>query len=174
MGKEKQMSRNTRIVLIFGGLAFGLAAPAMAQTVTANLAVGVTVAKNCSISTTAVAFGSYDPIAANATTPLDGTGTVVVNCTKRAGTRIELGLGANASGATRRMKGATDFLTYQLYRNAARTTVWGSGAGGSGGRHIAAAPSRAPRTFVVYGRIAAGQDVGAASYNDTVVATINF
>lgn len=143
------MSRSTRVALIFAGLALGPAAPAMAQTVTANLAVGATVAKNCSISTTAVAFGRYD-------------------------TRIDLGLGANASGTTCRMKGTTDFLTYQLYRNAARSTVWGSGAGGGGGRNIAAAPSRAPRTFTVYGRIAGGQDVGAASYNDTVVATINF
>jgi spore coat protein U-like protein len=36
------------------------------------------------------------------------------------------------------------------------------------------APSRAARTFTVFGRVAAGQDVAAASYNDTVVATINF
>jgi len=166
------MSRSTRVALIFGGLILGLAAPAMAQTAVASLAVGATVARNCSIATTPVAFGTYDPIVVNATTSLDGTGSVVVSCTKRAGTRIDLGLGANASGTTRRMKGTTDFLTYQLYRNAARSQVWGAGAGA--GRNIARAPSRAPRTFTVYGRIAAGQDVGAASYNDTVVATINF
>jgi len=134
--------------------------------------VSATVAKNCSITTTAVAFGSYDPIVTNATTPLDGTGTVVVTCTKGAGTRIDLGLGANASGSTRRMTGGTDFLTYELYQDSGRATVWGSGA--VAGQTIATAPSKAPRTFTVYGRVAAAQDVAAASYADTVVATINF
>jgi len=166
------MNRSARVALIFGGLVLGMAAPALAQTATANLSVSAAVAKNCSITTTAVAFGSYDPIVTNAVAPLDGTGTVVVTCTKGAGTRIDLGLGANASGATRRMTGGTDFLTYELYQNATRTTVWGSGA--VAGQTIAAAPSKAARTFTVYGRIAGAQDVAAASYNDTVVATINF
>ncbi len=166
------MNRTARIALIAGGLMLGLAAPALAQTASTNLSVTATVAKNCSITTAAVAFGSYDPIVANATTPLDGTGSVVVTCTKGAGTRIDLGLGANASGSTRRMLGGTDNLTYELYSDTGRTTVWGSGAGA--GLTIATAPSKAARTFTVYGRVPAGQDVGAASYADTVVATINF
>ncbi len=166
------MNRSARVALMFGGLVLGMAAPAMAQTATSNLSVSATVAKNCSITTTAVAFGSYDPIVANAVSPLDGTGTVVVTCTKGAGTRIDLGLGSNASGTTRRMSGGTDFLTYELYQNTTRTTVWGAGA--VAGQTIAVAPSKAARTFTVYGRVAGGQDVSAASYNDTVVATINF
>jgi spore coat protein U domain-containing protein, fimbrial subunit CupE1/2/3/6 len=97
---------------------------------------------------------------------------VVVTCTKGAGTRIDLGLGANASGTIRRMTGGSDFLSYELYQNTTRTTVWGAGA--AAGQTIAAAPNKNPRTFTVYGRVAAGQDVTAASYNDTVVATINF
>ena len=166
------MIRTARVALIIGGVVLGMAAPALAQTATSNLTVSATVAKNCSITTTAVAFGSYDPIVANAATPLDGTGTVVVTCTKGAGTRIDLGLGANASGTTRRMTGGSDFLSYELYQNTTRTTVWGAGA--AAGQTIAAAPNKNPRTFTVYGRVAAGQDVTAASYNDTVVATINF
>ena len=161
-----------RIALVAGALVLGAAAPALAQTATANLSVTATVAKNCSITTTPVAFGSYDPIVANAASPLDGTGTVVVTCTKGSGTRIDLGLGGNASGSTRRMLGGTDLLTYELYTDTGRSTVWGSGAGA--GQTIAAAPNKNPRTFTVYGRVAAGQDVGAASYADTVVATINF
>lgn len=170
--EEWRMKRSAHVALALGGLALGLAAPALAQTATANLSASATVAKNCSITTTVVAFGSYDPVVANATTALDGTGSVVVTCTKGAGTRIDLGLGANATGSTRRMAGGTDRLTYELYQNAGRTTVWGSGT--AAGQTIAAAPSKAPRTFNVYGRVAAGQDVAAASYSDTVVATINF
>ncbi len=166
------MNRSARVALMFGGLMLGLAAPALAQTATANLSVSATVAKNCSITTTTVAFGSYDPIVANAASPLDGTGTVVVTCTKGAGTRIDLGLGSNASGSVRRMAGGTDFLTYELYSDSGRTTVWGSGA--VAGLTIPVAPSKAARPYTVYGRVAAGQDIGAASYADTVVATINF
>jgi len=166
------MSRRARVALIFGGLVLGAAVPALAQTANTNLAVTATVAKNCSITTTAVAFGSYDPAVTNATTNLDGTGTVVVACTKGAGTRISLGRGANASGLTRRMRGAAALLTYELYKNAGRTTVWRSGA--VNGLTIPGAPSRAARTFTVYGRVPAGQDVVAGPYTDTVVATINF
>jgi spore coat protein U-like protein len=166
------MNRSARVALIVGGLALGMAAPAFAQTATANLGVSATVAKNCSITTTAVAFGAYDPVVANAVAPRDGTGSVVVTCTKGAGTRIDLGLGANAAGTVRRMTGGGDFLTYELYTTTARTTVWGSGA--VAGLTIPVAPSRAARTFTVYGRVPGGQDVTAASYADTVVATINF
>jgi spore coat protein U-like protein len=166
------MNRSARVALVFGGLVLGMAAPTFAQTATANLSVSATVAKNCSITTTAVAFGAYDPIVTNAVAPLDGTGSVVVTCTKGAGTRIDLGLGANASGTTRRMAGGGDFLTYELYQTTARTTVWGSGA--AAGLTIPVAPSKAARTFTVYGRVPGGQDVTATSYADTVVATINF
>jgi spore coat protein U-like protein len=166
------MTRRARLALFFGGLVLALATPALAQTATATLSVSATVAKNCSIATTAVAFGNYDPVVANATSPLDGTGTVVVTCTKGAGTRIDLGLGANASGTTRRMSGGTDFLSYELYQNSSRSTVWGSGV--AAGETVVTAPSKAARTFTVYGRVPAGQDVAAGPYNDTVVATINF
>jgi spore coat protein U-like protein len=70
------------------------------------------------------------------------------------------------------MAGGGDFLTYELYQDTARTIVWGSGA--AAGLAIGAAPSKAARTFTVYGRVAAAQDVRAASYGDSVVATINF
>jgi spore coat protein U-like protein len=44
--------------------------------------VSAVVVKNCTITTAPVAFGNYDSVAANATTPLDGLGTVTVACTK--------------------------------------------------------------------------------------------
>ena len=166
------MNRSARVALIFGGLVLGLTVPAFAQTASTNLSVSATVTKNCTISTSPVAFGSYDPVGVNATADLAGTGSVTVTCTKGAGTRIDLGLGANASGTTRRMAGGTDYLTYELYSDSGHTTVWGSGA--AAGNTIGAAPNKNPRTVTVYGLVPAGQDVGAASYADTVLATINF
>jgi spore coat protein U domain-containing protein, fimbrial subunit CupE1/2/3/6 len=166
------MRRRASLVLVLGGLMLGLTAPGLAQTSSSGVSVTAIVGKNCSITTTAVNFGSYDPLVANATSPLDGTGAVIVACTKGAGTRIDLGLGANPSGSTRRMQAGTDFLAYELYQNAGRTTTWRSGS--SAGQTIATAPNKNPRTFVVYGRVPAGQDVAAGSYSDTVLATINF
>jgi spore coat protein U-like protein len=144
-----------------------------AATATANLGVSATVTNNCTISTAALAFGSYDPVVANASTNLDGTGTVTVACTKGASATIGLGLGSNASGSTRRMgDGATNYLTYELYQDSGRTTVWGNA--GAGLLSPAAAPSKAARNFTVYGRVTSNQDVPAGTYNDTVVATVNF
>ena len=152
--------------------AFG-SATANAATATANLAVSATVTNNCTISTTALAFGAYDPVVANASTNLDGLGGIVVACTKGATADIGLGLGANMSGTTRRMvAGGTNYLTYELYKDSGYATVWGNA--GTAQLNTGAAPSKAARTFTVYGRVASNQDVPAGNYSDTVVATVNF
>jgi len=144
-----------------------------AATATANLGVSATVTNNCTISTVALAFGSYDPVVANASTNLDGTGTVVVACTKGSTATIGLGLGSNASGSIRRMRdGGTNYLTYELYQDTGRSTVWGNS--GAALLSPVAAPSKAARNFTVYGRVTSNQDVPAGSYTDTVVATVNF
>ena len=158
------------------GLAIVAAAsstPASAATATANLGVSATVTINCTISTAALAFGSYDPVVAHASTNLDGAGTVTVACTKGAPSTIGLGLGSNASGSTRRMTdGSSNYLTYELYSDAGRTTVWTDS--GAGLYSPGVAPSKAARNFTVFGRVTSNQDVTAGSYSDTVVATVNF
>lgn len=144
-----------------------------AGSATANLSVSATVAVNCTISTAALAFGSYDPVVAHASSPLDGTGTVTIACTKGSTETIGLGLGANASGSQRRLNdGGTNYLNYELYQESGHTTVWGNSGGGL--LSPAAAPSKAARNFTVYGRVTSNQDVPAGSYSDTVVATVNF
>jgi spore coat protein U-like protein len=145
----------------------------MAGNATANLSVTATVGANCTISTTAVAFPAYDPIVTNASANDDGTGSVIVTCTRGTAATIGLGLGANASGSQMRMKDATtDYLNYALYQDSGRATVWGNS--GAGLLSPVAAPDKNPRTFTVYGRIPSAQDVPAGSYTDTVVATVNF
>ena len=59
-----------------------------------------------------------------------------------------------------------------MYKDSARTAVWGDAGGAL--YSAGAAPSKAPRAFTVYGRVPAGQDVPAGSYSDTIVATVNF
>lgn len=148
-------------------------APVSAASATANLAVSATVTNNCTITTAPLAFGSYDPVVAHASANLDGTGTVTVACTKGTAPTVGLGLGSNASGSVRRMSdGGSNYLTYELYQESGRTTVWSNS--GAGLLSPVAAPSKAPRSFSVYGRVQSNQDVPAGSYSDTVVATVNF
>ena len=118
-------------------------------------------------------FGNYDPVVANATAPLDGTGTVTVTCTRGALSKVGLNPGSNAQGTTRRMsQGATEYLTYELYKDAGHSTVWGDTADTA--LDVPAAPSQAPRNFTVYGRVAAAQDAAVGTYTDTVLATVIF
>ena len=151
----------------------------------ANLAVSASVTANCTISTSAVAFGAYDPVSANASSALNGSGSVTVACTKGSAPSITLDLGANPSGAQRNMLvtgGGADVLAYQLYQPPSTTPstacsfpgsqVWGTTGGAI---FTPTAPtSKTGRTYNVCGTVAAGQDVAVGSYQDTVVATVNF
>lgn len=145
-----------------------------AGSASASLSVSATVANNCTISTSALAFGSYDPIGTNASAPMDGTGSVTITCTKGATTTIGLDAGSNApgSGTTRAMITASVKLDYELYSDSGRTAVWGNS--GASLFTPPAAPNRNPRSFTVFGRIPAGQDVASGSYTDSVLATVNF
>ena len=154
-------------------VAVGFNATASAATATANLGVSATVTNNCTISTAPLAFGTYDPVAANASASLEGTGTVTVACTKGASPTIGLGLGSHASGSIRRMNdGSSNYLSYELYQETGRTTVWGTS--GAALLSPVAAPSKAPRNFTVFGRVLGNQDVPSGTYSDSVVATVNF
>lgn len=159
----------------------GFVQMAEAGSSSANLGVSATVAANCSISTTAVNFGSYDPIAASDDT--DGNGAVTVKCVKGTSHTIALGLGSNASGSNRRMTDGTDFITYTLQHPPsttpndacvfpAVTQVWGTA--GAALFNPGSAPSNGNRTYKVCATATASQDVQAGSYSDTVTATVNF
>ncbi|MBD2145949.1 spore coat U domain-containing protein [Sphaerospermopsis sp. FACHB-1194] len=155
----------------------GYAAPAMAGTATSNITVSTTVIHSCSISTTPLAFGDYDPIVTHATTHLDATATVTTTCSNGGGTYIRLGQGANAAtGSTnvspeRRLKSSiNEYINYNIYQNSGRTTIWGNTLDtspnpmGNGSAQVT----------TIYGRIPAGQTADDTTYSDTVVATVEW
>ena len=157
--------------------------PALAGTATANVSVSANINNVCTITTGAVAFGAYDPIVTNASSPLNASGSVTITCTKGAATTVSLGLGSNAAGSVRKMKNAgTDLLTYELYQppnttpgsacSYASPTVWGTS--GANLFTPAAAPSKNARSYNICGQVAGGQDLPFGSYTDTVLATVNF
>jgi spore coat protein U-like protein len=144
-----------------------------AATATATLSVSVTVAANCTVTTSALNFGSYDPVVANASSPLNGTGTVSVACTKGAAPTIGLNLGSNVSGSTRRLAdGSGNFLDYEIYSDSTRLVVWTNT--GAGLVAPGPAPGKGARNLTAYGQVPGNQDVPPGSYSDTVTATVNF
>lgn len=145
-----------------------------AATATGNLSVTATVSGTCTLTTSPVAFGTYDPADGADDT---ATGTVTVTCTSGTGYKVSLDAGANegTSGdvTTRRMiAAATQYLPYQLYQDSGHTSVWGDTVGtneltGQTGDGTAQAHS-------VYGVITAGQYVPPGSYTDTVLVTVTY
>ena len=169
----------SKISWILAGVGMAMAVnTASAATTTGTFAVKATIAKNCVIDSSSVSlldFGNYDPLSA---TPLDtAQGNIVVRCTKNTTFDIGLnaGIGAGATVATRKMNNGTDNLNYSLFTTAARTTVWGNTVGtdtvtGTGtGLGAAQTVSK-----TVFGRVLAGQDVSAGTYNDTITVTVTF
>jgi spore coat protein U-like protein len=148
--------------------------PGFAASKSANLDVSASVAANCTISTAPVAFGAYDPVSTNAATDLVGTGALTVACTKGVPATIDLGQGANYLAPSRRMTaGAGAFLNFALYKDAARTQVWGSTMAG-GTTYAYNSASKNSVAVTVYGTVPQAQDVPVGSYTDTVVATISY
>jgi spore coat protein U-like protein len=170
------MNKTTRRLMVVTTAVFGALAisqPAEAQTATANLPVQATVVANCNIDVPgSLNFGPYDPAVANAAADLDGATTIDVRCTKNS-PNVWIGLdeGANDNAGQRRMTDGSEFLDYDLYQDGGRTTVWGNLVGDG----LSYNPTTSSWTSLdVYGRVPQAQDVGVGTYNDTVVATINF
>jgi spore coat protein U-like protein len=165
-----------RIALAAAAIVAAFAAPAFAQTATSNFNVTANVANNCTITSTTLAFGPYDPLSAHATAPLDAAGSVTITCTKGAVTTIGLNAGnnsASASGTTRAMSnGSGGFLSYEIYQDSGRNTFWGNT--GADRLTPGPAPSKAARAFPTYGRVPGGQDPDSGAYTDIVTATVNF
>ncbi len=161
-----------RVIGVFAGIAVLLAlhgATLFAATATATLTVTATVPTECTVTGATLAFGTYSTLSAS---NVDQTASISVACTSGASATIGLDLGANATGSTRRMSnGASGFLSYELYSNSGRTTVWGN----SGGALVNySASSNAATPFTVYGRVPGSQSSPAGSYTDSVTVTVTF
>ena len=143
------------------------AGPAEAATATSSILVTATVLSTCTVTASPLAFGNYLGV------QLDASTTLVVNCNPGTAYTVALGPG-NGSGATaaaRQMQGLSGAtLTYALYQDASRTTVWGDTTGAN---TLAGTGGLVPTTVTVYGRIPA-QAVPSGAYTDTVAVTLAY
>jgi spore coat protein U-like protein len=130
-------------------------------------------AVSCTISATVpVAFGAYDRTSGTA---LDSSGSVTYQC-GIAGLldvlTITMSTG-NGTYASRTMLNGANPMSYNLYTNAGRTTVWGDGSSGTA-VYGPVTLNLLAITVPVYGRIPPGQNVAVGSFSDTIVVTLNF
>jgi spore coat protein U-like protein len=134
--------------------------------IAATVAFPAQAAPSCqNISVTPLAFGNYDVYNAAA---VDSVGTISYSCPPPTLPTVTIDAGLAFAGGHRRMTlgAGVDWLSYDIYVDAARTVVWSS-------TPVAVVPLN--NTSVdFYGRIFALQDVSVGSYTDTVVVTFNF
>ncbi len=123
---------------------------------------------DCNVTSSGMSFGSYDVFAINHT---DSVGTLTVNCSVE--TPYTLKLDPNSSGnfSERKMSNSTDFLTYNLYSDVARTLVWGDGTNSS---VTISGQTGTTEQHPFYGRIPAKQNVSVGDYSDIITVTIVF
>ena len=154
--------------------AFMACGASMATTAGNTFQVTATVISACTVSGTALNFGSsIDPLAA--ATPLDASSTLSVQCTNTTPYTVALNAGANAGGASnfgsRAMKSGSNSLAYQLYLDAGRSSVWGDGTGSS---TASGTGTGSTQSLTIYGRLPSLNNVVPGSYTDTVTVTVSY
>lgn len=174
------MGLNRKVLLTALGLTLAAVAPqASAETTTEQFDVKIQIVASCEITSSGIADLDFGPQGFSATN-VDHTTDLKVTCTNGSPYSIALDAGANprTSGdvSTRRMKGietlnADDYVAYNLYQEAARTTVWGDGSSGTVLASQTGTGSEV--THTIYGRVpTTNHTVG--NYKDTITATVSF
>ncbi|CAN5417845.1 spore coat U domain-containing protein [soil metagenome] len=140
-----------------------------AATATASMPISATVLSYCTITALPLPFGNYS------TAQVDASSSVSVLCTTSTAYSVGLdaGTGAGATIAARKMTVAagTDVLSYSLYLDSTRTSVWGTTVGTN---TKAGTGSGLLQNIPVYGRVAANQSPTPGVYTDTVTVTLTY
>jgi spore coat protein U-like protein len=159
-----------RTIALAGALALGCCGFADATTTTSTFTVQMTITSSCAInSASTLNFGSSGVISAN----VDQTSTIQVQCTNTTPYTIGLnaGTGTGATVAARKMTNGGNTITYSLYSDSGRTTVWGNTVGTD---TVSATGSGAAQSYTVYGRVPAQTTPAPATYSDTITVTVTY
>lgn len=130
---------------------------------------------NCRLRVFPINFGTYLPMRS---TPLDVTGFMIVRCVGRPGSFvIQVGPGMSGDQLNRTMfSSGSNFLAYNIYRNAGRTIVWGDGTPPtvtlSGVRNRRGRPNW--YFYPLFARAFANQAPNPGFYRDNVLITVLF
>jgi spore coat protein U-like protein len=164
----KRVAAASLVLAMFSGMQ-----AASAATTTTTFTVTATVLASCNLGSVAtLPFGLYDPTSGS---NADATTGIAVTCT--IGTPYNVGLsGGTTTGGTvaqRKMQGLTvaNKLNYNLYRDAARTQVWGETILND---TVVGLGTGFSQTHTVYGRITAGSAASIDAYSDTITVTVTY
>lgn len=182
----KQANRHHHLASMVAAGLLGICSMTLQASESAVFTVSATVMDYCTISTTPLDFGNYDPIDVNYYDDLLSSSVLTVQCTVDTAASITLSGGQNygfgglpdrymtsgepVGGESVGAKDLSTALAYQLYADAGMTQEWGDDPSTSVD-HIGTGSAV---ELTVHGRIPGGQNVPATSYQDTVVATISF
>ena len=118
---------------VTAGVLLALAGAAQAATKTDSFTVSATVSKNCVIDAPDLNLGIFD-----GSNDLAVNSIISVRCTTGTLFNVDLSTGSSANYTTRTLRNGTDALNYNLYADAAYTTI---GATARAARSEAAAPA---------------------------------
>jgi spore coat protein U-like protein len=151
-------------------LKFAAAAISFVHCVNAAPATQIKPAASCTVNSAATLdFATGDALAAN----IDQTSTIRIECSGRTPYSIGLdaGAGAGATAAVRKLTGAAASVDYALYRDGARTMLWGDTVGIDA---EAATCSGVAQTHTLYGRVTAQPTPVPGTYTDTITVTVTY
>jgi spore coat protein U-like protein len=139
---------------------------------TATFTVSLTIQADCDITANPLDFGSTGIIQAN----IDQTTTVNVTCTK--GTAYNIGLDqgsiSGSAVATRLLGGTgapTPTVIFGLYRDSARTQIWGQTIGVD---TLSGTGTGSSQALTIYGRVPVQTAQASGAYTSTITATVTF
>ena len=141
----------------------------------ALLLPGIANAINCTITLNPLSFGMYTLAG---TVPLDAVSDITVRCVAQAGSySVSIGPGFSGNQLLRTMlAGGTDILNYNLFRDPARTQIWGDGIPPTfvviGSRAGVGRPT--VNVHSLYGRVFSGQTPNPGNYADNLLVTVLF
>lgn len=141
----------------------------------ALLLPGIASALNCTITLNPLSFGMYTPAG---TVPLDAVSNITVRCVAQPGTyAVSIGPGLSGNQLMRTLSaGGSNILNYNLFRDPARTQIWGDGTPPTfvvtGSRLSVGQPTI--NVHSLYGRVFSGQTPNPGNYADNLLVTVLF
>lgn len=168
MKSERRLARLS--ALGFALIALVAAGPSMGVTTkTATFLVNLTITSDCAIATNPLAFGSSGVIAA----VINQTTTLSITCSNTTPYNVGLDAG-NVSGSTvaaRLLANGATTMSFQMYSDSGRTTVWGNTIGTN---TVTGTGNGSAQTLTIYGQVPVQATPTANTYSSTVTASVTF
>lgn len=178
LGREGHPGWSPSVLLMFACMMAAAPVAVEAGTSTATLSVSIVITASCTINPASLVFASTSGTSL-VSTAVNGSTTVSVTCTSGSPYSIAMDNGSNASGSQRRMISGANFLSYDLYVDAAHTSPWstatGSGTCTTSGDCYLGTGNGSAQSVNIYGVVPTTATAPPpGTYTDTVTMTITF